>query len=79
MANYDDIVLSGEWVEIPVADEDTIIFADGPMRITSHTDPAGKTIGIPLPRDHAYPVRADATLFARSDTASTVTLVRNSH
>lgn len=78
MANYNDLTVGSEWVAVPVAPENTIIWPDGPIRITSHSSPNGNTLGIPVDRDEAYPVSADVALYVRSDRRADVTLVRNS-
>ena len=77
MADYNDITLGSEPTAIPVADEDTVIYASGGgIRFTSHQTPLNNTIGIPLAAGQAHVVKADNAIMAWSDTGVTVTLVR---
>ncbi|MDB6179012.1 hypothetical protein PAF17_16085 [Paracoccus sp. Z330] len=77
MADYNDITLGAAPVSVPVATEDTIIYASGgPLRFTSHQTPAGNTVGIPLQEGQAHLVKADNAITAWSDTGVSVKLVR---
>lgn len=78
MANYDDMFVTKDWMALPPADEDVIIYAmDGPLSFTSHTSPLGKTVGITLDRRECHIIKAGTALMVRSATRSDVTLVRS--
>lgn len=77
MADYNDIILDGNPQPVPVAAEDTIIYAHGgPMRFTSHLTPLGNTVGIPLASGQAHLVKANNAITAWSDSGVVMTLVR---
>lgn len=75
MADYNDIILTRVPQAIPVAAEDTMIYATGPIRLTSHQAPAGNTVGIPL-NQQAHIIKANTTLMAWADAPAGVLLVR---
>lgn len=77
MANYPDTLIAAEWVDLPVADEPTVIYVDGDARITSHSAPAGQTQGIPLKIGNLYPLSADTAFKIKSDQGTPVTVVRS--
>lgn len=77
MADYSDVQLESTPVAITPALEDTIIYASGgTLRFSSHANPVGNTVGIPLNAGEAHLVKSGTELTAWSDTGAPVTLVR---